>query len=77
MKFGFVLATLVVFAEAARISKGDRGSGDPIPICNGANSHDCTEASVVVQHRVRRPHKRAAPGDKDFKAQEAADKLLK
>ena len=75
MKFGFVLAALfMATTDAATIQKNDRSTGAPIPICNGANSHDCTEASVVVQHRVRRPHKRAAPGDPDFAAQEAADK---
>ena len=30
----------------------DRGSGDPIPICNGSNSGECTEADEV-KHRVR------------------------
>ena len=73
MKFGFVLAALAV-VSAHKLNDEDRSTGDPIPICNGANSSNCTEASVVVKHRVRRPHKRAAPGDPDFAAQEAADK---
>lgn len=51
------------------------GSGEPIPICNGANAGHCTEADVVVVNHRRRPHKRAAPGDEDFPAQEAADAL--
>jgi hypothetical protein len=41
-------------------------TGPAIPICNGANAGACTEASEVVKHRVRRPHKRAAPGDPDY-----------
>ena len=49
-------------------------SGAPIPICNGANAGACTEADEVVKNRLRRPHKRAAPGDPDYPAQEAADK---
>ena len=74
MKFGFVVAALFAVASAHKLGKEDRTTGDPIPICNGANSSNCVEASVVIQKRIRRPHKRAAPGDPDFAAQEAADK---
>ena len=42
------------------------GTGDAIPICNGANEGACTDASEVVKHRIRRPFKRAAPGDPDY-----------
>ena len=42
------------------------GTGDAIAICNGANAGKCTEASEVVKHRIRRPFKRAAPGDPDY-----------
>jgi hypothetical protein len=41
-------------------------TGAPIPICNGANEGKCTEADEVVKHRLRRPFKRAAPGDPDY-----------
>ena len=71
MRFSFVCA-LVASTQAIKLAGS--GTGDAIPICNGANSHNCVEADVVVQHRVRRPNKRAAPGDPDFAAQEAADK---
>ena len=53
--------------------KFDPSTGAPIPICNGANTGDCTEADEVVVHRLRRPHKRAEKGDPDWEAQEAAD----
>ena len=72
MRFSFVIAALVASSNAIKLT--GNGTGEPIAICNGANSHNCTEADVVVQHRVRRPNKRAAPGDPDFAAQEAADK---
>jgi hypothetical protein len=42
------------------------GTGAAIPICNGANAGACTEADEVVKHRLRRPFKRAAPGDPDY-----------
>ena len=70
MKFAFAIAMLFASTEAHRLNHPS--SGAPIPICNGANSNDCTEADVVVQHRIRRPHKRAAPGDPDYAAQQAA-----
>jgi len=41
-------------------------TGPAIPICNGANAGNCTEAAEVVKHRIRRPFKRAAPGDPDY-----------
>ena len=41
-------------------------TGPAIPICNGANAGACTEAEEVVKHRLRRPGKRAAPGDPDY-----------
>ena len=54
----------------------DKGieTGAPIPICNGENAGACSEPIEVNTHRIRRPFKRAAPGDPDFAAQEAADK---
>ena len=70
MKFTYAVLALVATAEAIR----SPSTGKPIPICNGLNSHDCTEADVVVKKRLRRPHKRAAPGDPDYAAQEAASK---
>jgi len=42
------------------------GTGDSIAICNGLNNGHCTEAADVVRHRLRRPGKRAAPGDPDY-----------
>jgi len=60
-------------AAYAQVEKQDLSSGPPIPICNGANIGNCTEADVVVVNAIRRPHKRAAAGDSDFPAQEAAD----
>ena len=71
MKFAFAVVALVAAASAVTLK--DPSTGDPIPICNGANSSNCTEADVVVRHRIRRPHKRAAPGDPDWAAQEKAD----
>ena len=70
MKFAFAIVALI--ASASAINMKHPSTGAPIPICNGANSADCTEADVVVKHRIRRPHKKAAPGDPDYKAQEAA-----
>ena len=65
-------AVLALIATVGAINIKHPSTGAPIPICNGANSNDCTEADVVVKHRVRRPHKRAAPGDPDYAAQQAA-----
>jgi hypothetical protein len=45
---------------------GSNGTGDAIPICNGANAGACEEAHEVVKHRMRRPGKMAAPGDPDY-----------
>ena len=42
------------------------GTGSAIAICNGLNNGHCTEAADVVRHRLRRPGKRAAPGDPDY-----------
>ena len=72
MRFSFVFAALVASTNAVKLT--GNGTGEPIAICNGANSHNCVEADVVVVNRIRRPNKRAAPGDADFAAQEAADK---
>jgi hypothetical protein len=41
-------------------------TGPAIAICNGMNNGHCTEAAEVVRHRLRRPGKRAAPGDPDY-----------
>ena len=49
------------------------GTGAPIAICNGANAGHCTEAAEVVKHRARRPFKRAAPGDPDYKEDPVAN----
>ena len=73
MKFTIAIAALMLTTQAIR----DPRHGDAIPICNGANAADCTEADEVVKHRLRRPNKRAGPGDPDFAAQEAADKARK
>jgi hypothetical protein len=45
---------------------GSNGTGESIAICNGMNTGHCTEAAEVVKHRLRRPGKRAAPGDPDY-----------
>jgi len=52
------------------------GTGGVIAICNGLNSHHCTEAADVVRHRLRRPGKRAAPGDPDYVDDLEADPSL-
>ena len=70
MKFAFAVVALIAAASAATINHPS--TGDPIPICNGANSDNCSEADEVCKHRVRRPHKRAAPGDPDYPAQQAS-----
>ena len=66
----FIIAAFLVLSSQAVLLQHP-STGDPIPICNGANSSNCTEADEVVKHRTRRPHKRAAPGDPDYAAQEA------
>ena len=68
MKFTFAILALVATSQAILLQKGGIETGDPIPICNGANSSNCTEADEVVKHRRRRPHKQPAPGDSDYKA---------
>ena len=74
MKFTFVIAALFLSAtQAVMLQKESPDTGAPIPICNGANSHNCVEADVVVKHIYRRPFKRAASGDPDFADQEKAD----
>jgi len=42
------------------------GTGPAIPICNGRNPENCTEANEVVKRRLRRPGKRASKGDPDW-----------
>ena len=75
MKYAFVIAALVFTAQSVTLQKSaqDLSTGNPIPICNGMNSGNCTEADVVVVNRLRRDHKRAAPGDADFEDQQKAD----
>jgi hypothetical protein len=75
MKFA-AIATLLVSANAVLLQKHHHhpNTGDIIPICNGANSGNCTEANEVVKHKVRRPHKRATEGAPDWEDQVAADK---
>ena len=70
----YIASILVASSQALSLEKFSPDTGAPIPICNGANDGQCTEANDVVVHRVRRPHKRAAKGDPDFPAQEANDK---
>ena len=52
MKIAVVFAALLVSANALRLGydydEDDIASGNPIPICNGANSSNCVEADVVV-----------------------------
>ena len=79
MKFTLALTFLVAASQAVVLEHhhhvADPSTGAPIAICNGANSGACVEANEVVKHHIRRPFKRAAEGDKDYKEQEAADKL--
>ena len=51
----------------------DPAYGAPIAICNGANAGSCVTAEEVTTKKLRRPFKRAAPGDPDWAAQEKAD----
>ena len=62
-------------ADAAKslVQQNDPKFGAPIAICNGANEGKCVTAEEVTTKHVRRPFKRAAPGDPDFEAQEKAD----
>ena len=55
-------------ASLIELHKYDPSTGAPIPICNGANAGECTEASEVVKRRLRRAHKRAMKGDPDWAA---------
>ena len=77
MKFATILAAIAIVGNATLLQRHhkDPSTGAPIPICNGANTGNCMEASEVVKHAVRRPHKRASPGAPDWAEQEAADKL--
>ena len=54
----------------------DLSTGKPINVCNGLNDGDCQNADQINKKRIRRPHKRAAPGDPDYEAQEKADAKL-
>ena len=81
MKFTIVIAALLASSQAVLLQhhthSHDLSTGNPIPICNGANSGNCVEADEVVKHRLRRPHKRAGPNDADWAAQEKADAARK
>ena len=72
----FIIAAFLVLSSQAVLLQHP-STGDPIPICNGANSGNCVEADEVVKHRLRRPHKRAGPNDADWAAQEKADAARK
>ena len=61
MKFTLILAAIVCTSQAIMLQKNTPETGDIIPICNGANSNNCTEADVVVVHRAIRPHKVPSP----------------
>ena len=54
-------------------NKMDLSTGKPINVCNGLNDGDCEDAASINKKKARRAHKRAAPGDPDYAAQEAAD----
>ena len=58
MKFTLAIAALLVSVNAVTLRQMDPSTGAPIPICNGANSSQCTEADEVVKHRVARPFKK-------------------
>lgn len=74
MKYSTILALFLSTAAAVRLE--GNGTGPPIPICNGANTGHCVEADWVVQHRVRRPHKRAGPGEVGRIEQDIADSKM-
>ena len=64
---------MVASANAVSLQDSDPSTGAPIPICNGANKGNCVTAEEVTTKRLRRPYKRAAPGDPDYADQEKAD----
>ena len=53
---------------ALQLDAEDYSTGEPIPICNGANQNNCTEASEVIIKARRRRGKVPAIGDSDYKA---------
>lgn len=63
---GMTTDLLQIHANEPWGSPHGEGTGNAIAICNGYNANHCTEASEVVRHRLRRPGKRAAPGDPDY-----------
>ena len=72
MKY-FAIAMLLAAVSAIQLEKMDLSTGKPINVCNGLNDGDCENAASINKKKVRRAHKRAAPGDPDYAAQEAAD----
>ena len=68
---------LLVSANAISLDKVDPSTGAVINICNGANAGNCVTAEEVNTKKLRRPYKRAAPGDPDYEAQEKADAARK
>ena len=75
MKY-FAIAMLLATVSAITLEKMDPSTGKPINVCNGLNDGDCQNADEINTKRIRRPHKRAAPGDKDYPAQEKADAAM-
>ena len=72
MKFTIAIAALFLSStQAVLLQKGDGSTGEIIPICNGANSNNCTEADEVVKHRLIRPYKKAAEGEPAYASQQA------
>ena len=53
---------------ALQLETEDYSTGEPIPICNGANQNNCTEADEVVIKARRRRGKVPAIGDSDYVA---------
>ena len=51
--------------DAAFVQMNDPSTGPAIAICNGGNDGRCTEAEDVVMHTLRRPGRKAGPGDPD------------
>ena len=67
------VAIAIASANAVSLDKMDPSTGAPIAICNGANKGKCVTAEEVTTKHLRRPYKRAAPGDPDWAEQEKAD----
>ena len=63
---GMTTDLLMIHSKEPWGSPHGEGTGAAIAICNGLNAGHCTEAAEVVKHRIRRPGKRAAPGDPDY-----------